>query len=290
MKKTLWTIGLFSCGLFQLTAQSAKDTVWKTEGLFGLKMTQVSLTNWAAGGASSVAFDAQAVYSADYKKGRNIWQNRVELGYGMAKNEGEDARKANDKLYLSSTYGYQLHKSLYWSALANVSTQFDKGYNYAISNSEHISKFMAPGYLMVGTGITWTPKPWFVMSFTPATWKGTLVMDTRLSDAGAFGVDPGKKLFSELGANLKAEANQEIMKNVKLYSRLELFSNYLENPQNIDIKWDVQLNMTINKWLSTTLSTNLVYDDNIKIAQKDGTAGSRVQFKEVLGVGLQFAF
>lgn len=96
--------------------------------------------------------------------------------------------------------------------------------------------------------------------------------------------------MSEFGANLKAEVNYEFLPNMKIYSRLELYSNYLEDPQNVDVRWEVQLNMAINKWFSTTLSTNLLYDNDVKIAQKDGTAGPRVQFKEVLGVGLQINF
>ena len=149
---------------------------------------------------------------------------------------------------------------------------------------------MAPGYLMIGTGVTWSPNKIFTATFTPASWRGTIVADSRLADEGAFGVDKGKHLLSEFGANLKAEVNYEFLPNMKVYSRLELYSNYLEDPQNVDVRWEVQLNMAINKWFSTTLSTNLLYDNDVKIAQKDGTAGPRVQFKEVLGVGLQINF
>ena len=57
-----------------------------------------------------------------------------------------------------------------------------------------------------------------------------------------------------------------------IYSRLEFYTNYLEQPQNIDIRWDVLLNMKINNWFSTNLTTNLIYDNDVKIVQKDGTA------------------
>ena len=172
----------------------------------------------------------------------------------------------------------------------NFNTQFAKGYDYNIEDSDFISKFMAPGYLMIGTGVTWSPNKIFTATFTPASWRGTIVADSRLSDEGAFGVDKGKHLLSEFGANLKAEVNYEFLPNMKVYSRLELYSNYLKDPQIIDVRWEVQLNMAINKWFSTTLSTNLLYDNDVKIAQEDGTAGPRVQFKEVLGVGLQINF
>ena len=75
-----------------------------------------------------------------------------------------------------------------------------------------------------------------------------------------------------------------------LYSRLDLYSDYLRKPQNVDINWEVQINMVINKWFSTTLTTNMVYDDDVKITLSDGRNVKRVQFKELLGVGLQFNF
>lgn len=292
MKKMRFIQGMAIFCLFPLAALAEEEqkSNWTKEGFAGLKLTQVSLTNWSAGGQSSVSFDAQFTYKADYKKDRSIWQNRLELGYGMTKNKDEDTKKANDKIYLSSNYGYRLHKNLYWSVQGTFESQFDKGYNYNTPDADFISRFMAPGYLTFGTGLTWNPKPWFTATVTPAAWRGTFVLEDRLSDEGAFGVDPGDKLLSAFGASVKAEVTHTLMENVKLYSRLELFSDYLENPQNIDIKWDVQLNMAVNKWLAATLSTNLIYDDDIKIAKKDGTKGPRVQFKEVLGIGLQVHF
>ena len=290
MMKRFFVIALFVLGLGQLYAQPVRDTAWTKVGYFGLKLTQVSLSSWSAGGESALAFDSQITYSADFKRDRQLWQNRLELGYGLTKNDGKSARKTNDKIYFASTYGYQIYKTLYWSALLNFNTQFAKGYDYNIEDSDFISKFMAPGYLMIGTGVTWSPNKIFTATFTPASWRGTIVADSRLSDEGAFGVDKGKHLLSEFGANLKAEVNYEFLPNMKVYSRLELYSNYLKDPQNIDIRWEVQLNMAINKWFSTTLSTNLLYDNDVKIAQEDGTAGPRVQFKEVLGGGLQINF
>ncbi len=153
-----------------------------------------------------------------------------------------------------------------------------------------MSQFMAPGYLSVGAGLTWTPKRWFTATLAPATWRGTFVTDTRLSDTGAFGVDPGRRLLSEFGGNLRLEASYEFLPNMTVYSRLDLFSDYLRKPENVDVRWDVQLQMKINKWFSANLTLNSIYDDDIKIPQKDGVAGPRFQFKEVLGIGLQARF
>lgn len=265
-------------------------TYWKGEGTFSVNASQVSLTNWSAGGDASVAGDAGLIYNLSYRGGKNLWQNRLEIAYGLNNTETNGLRKTNDKVYLNSMYGYKIGKYWYATGFVNFRTQFAKGYNYATSTTDYISRFMAPGYLSAGLGITWVPKPWFTATFAPATWRGTFVMDDLLSEQGAFGVTLGKHLLSEFGGDLKLEAQYEFLPNMTVYSRLELFSNYLNKPQNIDVHWDTQLTMKINKWFSANVNLNLIYDDDVKFTREDGTKVARLQFKEVLGVGFMAAF
>ena len=244
----------------------------------------------ASGFENAVGFDVLLNYSADYKKNKHLWQNRIEMAYGLNQTETSGTKKTNDKLYFSSTYGYGMTKSLYLSALLNFNTQFAKGYDYKTEPRTYISRFMSPGYLTTGLGLTWNPKNWITATFSAISWRGTFVSSKILSDEGSFGVDPGEHLFSEMGGNLKVEVKYEFLKNMTIYSRVDLFSNYLEDPQNVDVRWDVQLNMNVNKWFSANISTNLIYDNDTKIVQKDGSKGPRLQFKESLGVGFQVTF
>lgn len=281
---------LLSVITIAVCAETKKDSVWITNGYAGLKLTQVSFTNWATGGDNAFAFDLQGTYQADYKHNKHIWQNRIELSYGLNKTKSEITKKTSDKIYLNSNYGYEIYKNLYLSALFNFQSQFTRGYDYGVNPDVYVSQFMAPGYLMTGIGFTWVPNKFFTAVLSTAAWRGTFVLNDRLSDEGAYGVKPGKKLLSEFGANLKLEGRYEFLKNMTLYSRLDLYSDYLRKPQNVDINWEVQINMVINKWFSTTLTTNMVYDDDVKITLSDGRKVKRVQFKELLGVGLQFNF
>lgn len=271
-------------------AQPGRDSTWTRGGNAGVSLSQISLSNWAAGGDNAIGLNLLFNYKADYKKERHLWQNRLELAYGLNKTKSSGTQKTNDNIYLSSIYGYKLAKNLYLSGLMSFQTQFAKGYDYNVNPDVFISRFMSPGYLMTGAGLTWTPKTWFTATLTPATWRGTFVSSKILSSQGDFGVTPGKHLFSEFGANLRMEATYGFLKNMKVYSRLDLFSNYLEKPQNVDVNWIVQLNMTINKWFSANIGTNMIYDDNIKIVQKDGSKGARLQFKETLNIGFQANF
>ena len=276
--------------ILPVKAQFVRDTTWKRGGNMGINLNQVSLSNWAAGGDNAVGFNLQFNYFANYKKLRHLWNSRLELDYGLNKTKSDGSKKTNDKIYLSSLYGYELRKNLYLSGLMTFQSQFAKGYDYSTDPRTYISRFMSPGYLTTGLGLTWNPKNWITATFSAISWRGTFVSSKILSDEGSFGVDPGEHLFSEMGGNLKVEVKYEFLKNMTIYSRVDLFSNYLEDPQNVDVRWDVQLNMTVNKWFSANISTNLIYNNDTKIVQKDGSKGPRLQFKESLGVGYQITF
>lgn len=291
MKKRILWLALILFVPAALFAQETSDTTyWTKKGVAGLNLSQVSLSNWAAGGDGSVAFDVLFNYDLNYKRDRHLWENRLELAYGLNNTSSNGIRKTNDKIYLSSIYGYRIARTWYVSGLLNFNSQFANGYDYGSGNPDFISRFMAPGYLMTGAGVTWKPKAWFSMTFTPATWRGTFVCSSRLSGEGAYGVDPGKRLRSEFGANLKLEFNYEFLPNMTVYSRFDFYSNYLDKPQNVDVSWDLQLNMKINKWFAANLSMNMIYDDDTRFLQPDGRMSPRVQFKEVLGIGFQAAF
>lgn len=297
MKKGLIAIALFACAILAPQSLFAErqnaDSTWLFKGNFSLNLNQACFSNWASGGENAFGVDAMFNYSADYSKNKHLFNNRLELNYGLNNTKSTGSRKTNDKIYLSSTYGYEVAKNLYISGLLTFQTQFSNGFTYGGDGVDDvlISTFMAPGYLTVGGGITWTPKSWFTATFTPATWREVFVLNDMLSQAGSFGVDAGYRTIAEAGANLQLVVNkEEIFKNVNLYSRLNLFSNYLNKPKNVDVDWEVQISMKINKWLSANVSANLAYDDDINITRSDGTVGPALQFKESIGVGLQVEF
>lgn len=290
MKKYL---ALFIATAFAFPAMSqTAERPWTRSGVVGLNISQVSMSNWSAGGDQSFALDFNFGYSLDYRKDKSLWTNRLELAYGTNHTESNGTRKTNDRIFLSSTYGYKVAPKWYATAYMTFQTQFDKGFDYTADPDTYISKFMAPGYLTAGLGMLWTPETWLNVTLSPSAWRGTFVLDDRLSDEGAFGVDRGKKLRSEFGANVIAEAKFKIMENMDFYSRLNLFSNYLEKPQNVDVQWDIQLNMKVNKWVSASLTLNMIYDDDVR-TYKNGDpqgGGAKLQFKEAIAVGMQIQF
>lgn len=180
----------------------------------------------------------------------------------------------------------------YASALLDFKSQFAEGLD---ASDSVISKFMAPGYLVVATGIDYKIGEVFSASLSPVAGKFTFVNDDALSAAGAYGVDPGSKSRAELGAFFRMRYVNEIIKNVNYETRLELFTNY-EDFGTVDVNWENILMMKVNRFLSASLITQLLYDKDVKTGIDNDDDGvideetAKVQFKTVFGAGLTYTF
>ena len=294
MKKILLILLIIPQVLF---SQEKSDTIksWHLGGLTSLNFSQVSLTNWAAGGQSSTAGVGIFNVFGNYKKDNLSWENSLDMGYGLLKEQNSDVVKSDDRFELNSKFGVKKTEHLYYSTLFNFKTQFAPGYKYP-NTTDAISRFLSPAYMTLSLGVDYKPSKALSFFISPLTGKMTIVSDNILSSQGAFGVDAGKKVRMEVGSYFKAEIKTDLMKNVSINSKVDLFSSYLHNPENIDVNWDLLINMKINDFLSANLITNLIYDDDIKtptdiiingIPQMNGP---RVQFKEMFGLGLNFKF
>ncbi len=288
MKKSVLTLIAVVSSLGLLAQETRDTTYWKRNGDFTLNFSQVSFSNWAAGGKNSVSGVGLFNYAANYLKERLAWDNSLNLGYGLLKEGDDSVIKSEDKLEFSSKAGYKMAPESKWfySGLLNFRTQFANGYKYPNTNNKKISTLFAPAYLTFALGADYKPSDKFSLFLSPLGSKLTFVMDDELSDEGAFGVDPGNVFRAELGGTLKSELKLPLMTNVDMVTGLGLFSNYLHNPQNIDVNWDFRINMKINKYLSANLITNMIYDDDITIDGKN----SLVQLKQLFGAGFSYKF
>ena len=293
MKKILIILLLFPGSVF---SQEVVDSLrlWKTEGVLTMNFSQVSLTNWIAGGKSSASGVFMLNTSANYKKDKVSWDNTADLSYGFLKEKDNDLIKSSDKIDLNSKLGLEATEKWNYAALANFKSQFAPGYMYP-NTTDAISRFLAPGYLNLALGMDFKTEK-VSLFLSPLIGKFTLISDDELSALGVFGVDPGKKSRSEMGAFLKFENKTDLMKNVSLQTKLDLFSNYFHNPQNIDVDWNILIIMKVNEFLSASLVSQLIYDNDIDIPvdnNGDGIvdeSGPRLQFMEMFGVGLSLKF
>ncbi len=294
MKNSLITKALIllfitsSLTVFANTKQK-KDSSWKMGGDYSLVISQTSLSNWASGGESSLASNARFNVFANLKNEKSIWDNKLELGFGLQKHGEQGLKKIDDKIYISTTYGRKAIENWYYTVAFSLKTQFANGFKFP-DKTKVISRFFAPAYFVLSLGIEYKPNEHFSLNISPLSSKTTIVTMKELSDAGAFGVEVGETIRAEFVGSLKLNYKQEIMKNVELKTKIELLSNYKYSAENIDVDWEVFIKMKVNSYITTTLSTHLIYDDDINITDKNGLVGPRTQFKEIFGIGISSKF
>ncbi len=305
MKKLLLFVLLTST--LAAGAQKVGDTIHAGNciitGKVSLNLSQSYFSNWTAGGTSNLTPIGKFNLVFNYKKDKHSWDNWLDLALGYSYFFDVAPLKTEDKLEFITAYKYQLSKVWYFTVMGRFATQFAKGFDYATdSTTNYISTFMAPAYIDLGPGIMYKPNDWFFVNFSPATPYWITVLDQRLANEGAYGLVPAKKdtngvvienskrVKSMFGAKLMMVLSYEVMKNVTMGTKLELYSDYLNNPQNIDVNWQVLIGLKVNDWLNVDLQTTLFYDDDIMIRDKDGNIGPRVQFREVLMLSVGFSF
>ncbi|WP_282048932.1 DUF3078 domain-containing protein [Maribacter aquivivus] len=284
---------------------------WETENSFGINISEVAFVNWNAGGDNAISGLGFLKFARKYKFSNFQWDNNLELRYGLNAQEGQKLRKTEDVIRLSSNLGFKKDNDSRWfySVQLNFNTQFSNGYKYPDRDTP-ISRFMAPGYLLFGAGTSYISKDEkFNLYLSPLTQKSTFVLDQDLADNGSFGVQeaildadgnvitPGENHLLEIGILITNNFNYTVADNIELKSRLNLYSDYIKSFGNIDVDWELTINMKVNKFISTSLGTQMIYDDDILfdiVKNDNGTIINpgvpKIQFKQVLGVGILYGF
>lgn len=269
-----------------LTPPAPKPSRW-TKGTFTqLGFSQVSLTNWAAGGFSSVSMNAYVNFYANYTYKKMYWENRIQMAYGFVQSFGDRYKKSDDKLIIDSKVASQAVDKLFMSAFINFRSQFSPGFTYTSTTSTMVSQFLAPGYLTLGVGLDYKPSPKITMNISPLT--GNLVIVQNQALRTKYGNKTDQAVRVEIGAQYKADTKFQLDKNITTTSTLTLFSNFLGNMSHIKVNWEAMIDAKITKFLSTNIRTTLIYDHNILIANSEGVSAPRVQFKELLSIGFSY--
>ncbi|MFY0674188.1 MAG: DUF3078 domain-containing protein [Bacteroidia bacterium] len=277
-------------------AVDAPASNWTKGASFGLNITNVGLSNWAGGGENSFAIAGLVKANANYKNGPVSWNNSFEAGYGLVR-QGDIAefRKSDDRLIAVSKYSKAFGESDWaYAALLDFRTQMTDGFSYyedadGNEQSDVISRLMAPGYLSLSFGGEYKPNDNFYMMASPISGKLTFVMDETLSSVGAFGVDSGATMRRELGAIFNMKFKKELATNINYETTLNLFQAYRSGAM-VDIMWDNLLEMKVNDFISSTISTQMIYDEDVLFTNDDGTQEARVQWKYVFNVGFLYKF
>jgi len=284
---------------------------WEKINKVGFSMNEVAFVNWNAGGNSSISGIINGTFERNYRFSYVKWNNRLELRYGANIQEGQKPRKTDDAIRFSSAFSYRRDtiSNWYYSAKANFNTQFYSGFKYP-DRETPISRFMAPGYFFFGAGTSYIPEgKKFNLYISPVTLKSTFVLDQELANKGAFGVqkaildsegnvlEQGEKKFIEVGFLINNTWETTVAKNVEMKHRLSLYTDYLASFGNVDIDWELNFNLIVNKYINASIGTHIIYDDDILFDEVKDAGGividqgiQRIQFKQLLGVGVAYDF
>lgn len=273
-------------------APPVTDTIkhWKAKGNASILFNQSTFDNWVAGGENNISGNIGVNYDVNYNKDGWNWDNKFIASYGLVKTRTSSfAKKTDDRLEINSLLGKQFHPESKWfySAFMNFKTQFTKGYIYDkdVNGAEirdEFTNFFSPAYLSFGPGVLYKKDDNFKVNLSPVTSKLTFV-DKRftLPEDAYFGVTEGETMRYELGFNASAYYKFGVVANVSFENILNLYANYLEETQNVDLDYQLNIVMKINRYLSTNISFQTIYDDN---------AFRGFQIRQVFGVAVNYGF
>lgn len=294
----------------QLINTELPDTIsyWSKENKVGLDISQITFVNWNAGGNNSISGLIKGQFIRTYTKENINWKNELIMRYGINKQESQEVRKTDDQFAFNSTFGYKRDtiSNWYYAGKFNFNTQFANGYAYPNVDLA-ISRPFAPAYAFLGIGAEYSRKDLNLNFYlSPLTQKTTMVFDQRLANQGAFGVEKavydefgalireGKNIRNETGILVTNQWKREIFENINFENRIALYTDYINNFGNIDIDWQIQLDLTVNQYVKANIGTHLVYDDDIKSKQEEGgvqvVKGPKIQLKQLLGLGVVYQF
>ena len=275
---------------FEDSVWISPDSYYLSKGKITTLLNQSQYSNWIAGGINNLSLTLLLDYDYILKKGDLEWINRIDGAYGLVKNQDENIKKNEDRLELYSLLALKNKGRWSYSALFNLKSQWSNGYEYSINSvgvqdRSLTTKFLSPAYSQIGVGMFYKKDDnfWFNYALLSARYirVNPVFTESLLDGENYFGVEKGKTGRFEAGGIISAYFKKEIMKNMILENKLNLFQNYLEDPLNVDIDYTFNLELTINKFFSTNLLLQILYDDN---------ALPEIQLKEVFGVSFNINF
>ena len=282
-----------------------RDTTgkWTFYGTSAISTNQSQFSNWQQGGINSISLTTGLNLNLGFANQTISWQYVLDINYGLSL-QGNTSTwyKNDDRISFSTKLGLKARKSWYYTIITSCSTQFQPGYN---SIDDQIidfkaSDFFAPATFISSLGIDYNPSPKLSVFIGPVSSKNIIVNNQLLANMGVGGITPaeydyvtGKYLtnakmhMAEMGGYVKVQFYEpRVLKNISIQSTLELFNNYLKNASRIDVNLQNDINIKLNEYIATNIILNLKYDDDILFDGADGRRGPRIQFMQVLGVGL----
>ena len=266
------------------------DWNWKQGGSSTFSLNQSSISNWAAGGNDfSLSFNAYFNYYLFYKKDKQNWDNNFDYNIGYIQSSNNGSKKNDDRIEFISKYGYKIDTTGKWflTGLFSFRTQLFDGYVYSGNNPIFSSSFLSPAYTILSIGMDNKVNDKLSLFYSPLTARWTLVLNNYLANLGKYGVNANTNTNSEVGVFFTINLRTVIAQNIQYKGRLDLFSNYNNHPENINLFMTNFFKFVINKKFQTNINIDFIYDDKVKQFGPNNNSPA-LQFRS--GIGIAYSF
>lgn len=287
----------------KIIKQQHTTSPWTKKLVTTVTASQTAFSNWSSGGENQFSISADAIAELNYASAnkKTQWSNNCEVRLGYINQEDQPFVKNLDLFRINSQFAQSAFNDWYYALNTEFTSQFFDGFDISSDNYEDpTSAILSPAYLTIGLGLDYkytTKEQSKLLSIqaSPLSYKMTLVTDTARIDQTNYGVDEDKLSRQEVGGSLQIISEYSIDDRLAARSKILFFSNYTENPENIDINWSTTITYDFSRIFALTFTFDLVYDDDIDILLSeadDGTQtyGKRLQVKEYMGLALTYKF
>ncbi|WP_185969054.1 DUF3078 domain-containing protein [Carboxylicivirga sp. M1479] len=256
---------------------------WTLKGTENILVAQGYVNNWVKGGESSISLGSDLRLIANYKKDKNEWDSYIIHKVGIISTENDPSRVNTDLIEINTKYGLKASDKWYYSFLYNFKTQFFNAYD---KDEILLSGFLAPAYMSFALGMDFKHKDKFTLLLSPITSRVTLVADTSKYDQTKFGIDPDKSIDIVNGISVVNNFAYQLSQEFKISSRFDAFYQFLGKvkegkDRQVQIDWEVILDMRINRYLSTRILAHARYFTN---------ESSKIQFRENFMITFSYNF
>ncbi len=255
--------------------------------IFGLKKklelrltaSQISYSNWAAGGDAALSYAAYINTSlVNNTKLYNVTL-QGKFAFGQTKIGGEHVRNSLDRIEVESSTTIKKKKYLNPFASMQLLTQFTRGYDYSKNPPVARSGFWDPAYITqsAGSGIRFNENVYIRM--------GLALKETFTKLYPAYSDDPRTKdkvehFKLEKGINSQTQFKFIPNKNLRFLSKIQLFYN-MKRIKDIDVRWESQVTSKLAKYFSVNINVYMIYDNDVT---------SKAQIKQTLSMGFTYNF
>ncbi len=251
---------------------------WNPYMVSAVLLTQSSYKDWAKGGENSLAWTLNHDGLFVYRRNRFFMLIEFKTAFGQSKLGGQQIRKTEDRLQLETTLRFQVKKYLTPFVSNLIQTQFAPGYRYGNNPAtgteirEQISNFWDPAYVYQSLGLITLPAKGVSIRLGVAVREIFTRKFHNYSGGNWAQIDSGLELVYDF--NRKVAQNTLVKSNFRLYSTFKDF-------QEVNVVWDNQLILKINKLFSANAKALLIYDPEVV---------KTMQIQEILGIGINYSF